>query len=131
MMVIVECGNLLMGALSTRRVTAWLRNACSNTVFIRETRSTKGVIHLSKDGKKKLQLRESNARSKNSVSALKLKPRLTTLITKQRASGKSRKRITKDQAGARFTTMATCTMISLMESSSVKPATSITISSTK
>ena len=93
-----------------------------------------GATHLPNHGKKKLQLRESNARSKNSVSALKLKARLTTLVSKHRTSGKSRKSSTKDQAGARFTTMITCTMNSsptmLMETSSVKPATSITNSST-
>ena len=94
-----------------------------------------GAMHLPNHGKMKLQLRESNARSKNSVSALKLKARLTTLVSsKHRTSGKSRKSSTKDQAGARFTTMITCTMNSsptmLMETSSVKPATSITNSST-
>ena len=81
--VVAKCGYLMMGALLTSMVTAWPSHACSNTVCTRETRSTMGAMHLPNHGKGKLQLRESNARSKNSVSALKLKAKLTTLVSKQ------------------------------------------------
>merc|ERR1712141_965713 len=117
---IADFGEILMITLPTRGVTAWLRPVCSTTVCTRETRSSMGVMHLLKDGKKKWQLRESNARS-------------TTLVSKQTCSRKSRKCSTKDQAGARFTTMTTCTMnsspITLMETLSATPATTITITS--
>ena len=81
-MVIADFGQLMV-ALPMRRVTAWLRTACSTTVFTRETRSTLDVMHLPLHGKPKLQLREPNAGSKNTESALKLKPRLTTMVSKQ------------------------------------------------
>merc|ERR1712156_166334 len=71
------------GQKLTRRRTAWLRNACSNTVFTRETSTTMIVKLLLKNGKMQLKPRKLNAKKRNLVLVSKLLLRLTSEVTQK------------------------------------------------